>query len=142
GTQDTRIPGLLEPSEADAREALVRAEASDLLPVSEREAASRAALYGEEQTRASDGDGVPDASDTCPHQKGPADNAGCPRAEKQIVALRETRLDILDKVYFAPGKAAIQSRSTRLLNQIARVLKSHPEVVRVEVQGHTDSNGG
>jgi len=140
--QEKRIPGLLEPSETAAREALIRSEAADLLPASEGEAASRATIYGEEQSRDSDGDGVPDAIDNCPHQKGPADNAGCPRAEKQIVALRETRLDILDKVYFAPGKAAIQSRSTRLLNQIARVLKSHPEVVRVEVQGHTDSNGG
>ena len=140
--QEKRIPGLLEPSEAAAREALVRSEASDLLPVSEREAASRAALYGEEQTRDSDGDGVPDAIDNCPHQKGPADNAGCPRAEKQIVALRDTRLEILDKIYFAPGKTLIHPRSTRLLNQLAKVLKSHPEVVRIEVQGHTDSSGG
>ena len=140
--QEKRIPGLLEPSETAAREALIRSEAADLLPASEGEAASRATIYGEEQSRDSDGDGVPDAIDNCPHQKGPADNAGCPRAEKQIVALRETRLDILDKVYFAPGKAAIQPRSMRLLNQIARVLKSHPEVVRIEVQGHTDSSGG
>ena len=140
--QEKRIPGLLEPSETAAREALIRSEAADLLPASEGEAASRATIYGEEQSRDSDGDGVPDAIDNCPHQKGPADNAGCPRAEKQIVALRETRLDILDKVYFAPGKAAIEPRSMRLLNQIARVLKSHPEVVRIEVQGHTDSSGG
>src|SRR5207237_10524182 len=103
---------------------------------------SGATTKGGEQSRDSDGDGVPDATDNCPPQKGPADNAGCPRAEKQIVALRETRLDILDKVYFAPGKAAIEPRSMRLLNQIARVLKSHPEVVRIEVQGHTDSSGG
>src|SRR5205823_7493233 len=87
---------------AAARETLVRSEASDLLPASEAEAASRATLYGEEQTRDSDGDGVPDAIDNCPNQKGPADNAGCPRGEKQIVTLRDTRLEILDKVYFAP----------------------------------------
>ena len=36
----------------------------------------------------------------------------------------------------------IQPRSTRLLNQIARVLKTHPELVRLDVQGHTDSRGG
>jgi outer membrane protein OmpA-like peptidoglycan-associated protein len=45
-------------------------------------------------------------------------------------------------VYFAPGKTLIHPRSTRLLNQIGRVLKTHPEVVRIEVQGHTDSTGG
>jgi outer membrane protein OmpA-like peptidoglycan-associated protein len=139
--QERRIPGLLEPSEAAAREALIRSEASDLLPASEAQAASRATLYGEEQSRDSDGDGVPDAIDNCPFQKGPADNAGCPRAEKQIVSLRESRLEISDKVYFAPGKSLIHPRSTRLLNQIAKVLKSHPEVLRIEVQGHTDSSG-
>jgi outer membrane protein OmpA-like peptidoglycan-associated protein len=140
--QEKRIPGLLGPSEAAARETLIRSEAADLLPASEGEAAARATLYGEEQSRDSDGDGIPDAIDNCPYQKGPADNAGCPRAEKQIVAIRESRLEILDKVYFAPGKTLIHPRSTRLLNQIARVLKSHPEVVRIEVQGHTDSSGG
>src|SRR5438105_13342100 len=40
--------------------------------------------------------------------------------------------EILDKVYFAPGKTLIHPRSTRLLNQIAKVLESHPEVVRIE----------
>src|SRR3989442_1172149 len=80
-----------------------------------------------------------------PARRAAAGSAAPPRRggrERKMGGRRETRLDILDKVYFAPGKAAIQSRSTRLLNQIARVLKSHPEVVRVEVQGHTDSNGG
>src|SRR5438067_2403019 len=66
----------------------------------------------------------------------------CLSARGQIVSIHENRIDILDKVYFAPGKTLIQSRSARLLNQIARVLKNHPEVVRIDVQGHTDSIGG
>ena len=139
--QEKRIPKLLGPSESAAREALIRSEAADLLPASEGQAASRATTYGEEESRDSDGDGVPDAIDNCPFVKGPADNAGCPRAEKQIVSIRENRIDILDKVYFAPAKTLIHPRSTRLLNQIARVLKNHPEVVRIDVQGHTDSTG-
>ena len=56
-----------------------------------------------------------------------------------MVSLRETRIEIVEKVYFAPGKTLIERRSSRLLNQIARVLKTHPELVRLEVQGHTDS---
>ncbi|HYY51807.1 MAG TPA: OmpA family protein [Myxococcales bacterium] len=140
--QEKRIPKLIEASESAARETLIRSQAADLLPTSEGQAAARATTYGEEQTRDTDGDGVPDAVDNCPLVKGPADNAGCPRAEKQIVTIRENRIEILDKVYFAPGKTLIHPRSTRLLNQIARVLKTHPEVVRIDVQGHTDSTGG
>src|SRR5262249_12784957 len=60
---------------------------------------------------------------------------------RQIVSLHEDRIEILEKVYFEPGKTLIHPRSTRLLNQIGTVLKAHPEILRVQVQGHTDSSG-
>ena len=44
------------------------------------------------------------------------------------MVLREDRIDILDKVYFATGRARIEKRSNRLLNQIARVLREHPRL--------------
>lgn len=131
---------LLEPSEADARERVLRLEVQDLLAASEADGESRAARFAEDDRRDSDGDGIPDRLDNCPHEKGPASNHGCPLAQKQLVALREDRLEILDKIYFSSGKARIEKRSDRLLGQIAQVLQQHPDL-RVEVEGHTDDQG-
>ncbi len=136
-----RLPSLLAESELDAREAVLRAEALDLLDASEAAALARASAFAEEDRRDSDGDGVPDRLDNCPQQKGPAANHGCPASDKQMVALHDDRIEILDKVYFTPGTTRIQPRSTRLLNQVASVLKNHPELLKLEVEGHTDSRG-
>ena len=138
---EARVLTLLALSESDARENLVRAEARDLLAVSEADARARVAAFAEEDLRDTDGDGVPDRIDNCPLEKGPADNHGCPRAKKQLVVLREDRIEILDKVYFAFAKARIEKRSWKLLDQVAQVLRQHPDLVAIEVQGHTDDRG-
>ena len=88
-----------------------------------------------------DGDGVPDAEDNCPDQPGPKENQGCPKTVKQLVVIKGDKIDILDKVFFASAKAIIEKRSYGLLDQVASVLKSHPELRRIEVQGHTDNGG-
>jgi len=137
-----KLPALLAPSEKDAKENLARSEARVLLPPSEAKGRDRAETFAQEDSRDSDGDGVPDRLDNCPHEKGPADNHGCPRTDKQVVAMREDEIAILEKVYFSPGNAVVLPRSARLVSQIAGVIKSHPELVLIEVQGHTDSVGG
>jgi OOP family OmpA-OmpF porin len=137
-----RLPDLLTPSERDAREKLARLEAEALLPPSEAKGLERAETFAEEDSRDSDGDGVPDRLDNCPHEKGPATNQGCPVGDKQVVAMREDQIEILEKVYFDPGNARVLARSARLVSQIAGVIKSHAELVLIEVQGYTDSRGG
>jgi outer membrane protein OmpA-like peptidoglycan-associated protein len=87
-----------------------------------------------------DGDGVLDAEDACPDVKGirsddPAKN-GCP-----LVQVTETEVVINEKVQFDLNKATIKSESDPLLDAVAAVLKDHPELTRIEVQGHTDSTG-
>ena len=136
-----RMPRLLAQSEIAAREVLTRVQARDLLAASEADALARANAFAEEDTRDSDGDGVPDRLDNCPFEKGPPENHGCPRSRRQIVILREDRIEILERVYFSPGKARIEARSKRLLDQVAGVLKSHPELVRIQIEGHTDDRG-
>jgi outer membrane protein OmpA-like peptidoglycan-associated protein len=88
-----------------------------------------------------DGDGVADDVDNCPKVKGVPENQGCPQKEKQLVIITREKLVIKDKVYFDTGKSKIQPRSFPLLNQIARILIEHPDVKRVVVEGHTDSQG-
>lgn len=89
----------------------------------------------------SDGDSVFDFEDNCPTEKGEKDNAGCPAAQKQLVIITKEKLKILDKVYFDTGKATIQKRSNALLDNVAQVLNAHPEIVLVQVEGHTDNVG-
>jgi OOP family OmpA-OmpF porin len=90
----------------------------------------------------SDGDGIRDDVDACPHEKGKPDpdpqKNGCPTA----VRVTEQEIVILEQVQFATGSAVIKRASDDLLTQVAAVLSEHPEILRVEVQGHTDNRGG
>lgn len=88
-----------------------------------------------------DGDGIFDPQDACPEEKGapdddPAKN-GCPKAVRVI----ENEIVILEQVQFDTGKATIKKASSDLLDEVAEVLTQHPEMLKVEVQGHTDNRG-
>ncbi len=89
-----------------------------------------------------DGDGVEDKFDNCPEEKGPASNQGCPEKQKQLVIITSEKLIIKEKVFFATAKATILPRSFPLLNNVASVLRDHPEIQLIRVEGHTDSQGG
>jgi outer membrane protein OmpA-like peptidoglycan-associated protein len=86
-----------------------------------------------------DHDGVLDDDDECPDQAGPRSNDGCPT--HGTVVWRHGRLVIFGKVHFDTGSARIQKRSDALLDQIAIMVKEHPEVGRVRVEGYTDNVG-
>ena len=43
---------------------------------------------------------------------------------------------------FDTDKATIRKVSDQLLEEVAGVLKEHPELTKLEVQGHTDNRGG
>ncbi len=92
-----------------------------------------------------DGDGFPDNQDKCPKEaeviNGVKDDDGCPDKGKTLVELKADKIDIRESVYFKTGKSAIQSRSFNLLNQVAAILKAHPEILKVRIEGHTDSRG-
>jgi outer membrane protein OmpA-like peptidoglycan-associated protein len=87
-----------------------------------------------------DGDGIPDTEDKCPDEAGIPEDDGCPPAETKAVREKE-RIKILDKVFFETGKALIKNESHDLLNQVALVLRTNPDVTRVEIAGHTDHRG-
>ncbi len=86
-----------------------------------------------------DGDGVPDRLDNCPEEAGTVENEGC--EAEQRVRIRGAHIEILDKVYFASGRNRIQRRSFSLLENVAAVLRNHPEISHVVVEGHTDNRG-
>jgi outer membrane protein OmpA-like peptidoglycan-associated protein len=58
-----------------------------------------------------------------------------------LVKLDGDRILILDKVYFETDSAQIQQESLPLLDEVASTLINHPELLHIQVQGHTDSRG-
>jgi OmpA-OmpF porin, OOP family len=88
-----------------------------------------------------DGDGIRDDKDACPNEKGKPDpdpkKNGCPQA----VRVTDTEVIILQQVQFDTNRATIKKVSDPLLDEVAGVFKDHPELTKIEVQGHTDSRG-
>ncbi len=81
--------------------------------------------------------------------KSPADGYQAPppppkpkvKVKRPRVKLGAERIEINDRVAFAVGSAQIEATSHGLLDEIAGVLRTHPELMRVEIQGHTDASG-
>jgi OmpA-OmpF porin, OOP family len=88
-----------------------------------------------------DGDTIRDDKDACPNEKGAPDpdakKNGCPKAVRVV----EQEIIILEQVQFDTSKATIKKVSDALLDEVAGVLKEHPEIGKIEVQGHTDNRG-
>jgi outer membrane protein OmpA-like peptidoglycan-associated protein len=89
-----------------------------------------------------DHDGIPDSEDACPDVPGiktndPATN-GCPETKVKFTA---NEIYILEQVEFDVDRATIKKVSDKLLDEVAGVLRDHPEILKIEVQGHTDSRG-
>lgn len=91
---------------------------------------ARAALHG---TLDSDGDGVFDDSDRCPDspRRTPVDAEGC----------TVVKVLTLKGVNFELGSDRLRAESTSVLDEAALTLNSEFKQARVEVAGHTDSQG-
>ncbi len=60
---------------------------------------------------------------------------------KSSVIIKKKRLTIRKKIHFATNSDEIKQDSFGLLDEIADVLISHPELKLIEIQGHTDNRG-
>jgi len=99
-----------------------------------------------------DGDTISDVRDACPRRPGlPSRDPkfhGCPEQPPPPpppapprAKLAEHEIVITEQVVFDTGTAVIRPESDQLLGEVAHVLREHPELTRVEVQGHTDNTG-
>ncbi|MBS1120224.1 MAG: OmpA/MotB domain protein [Deltaproteobacteria bacterium] len=85
-----------------------------------------------------DQDGILDKSDKCPNEVGvPPD--GCPK-KYTLVVVTQKKIELKQTVFFDTNKATIKPVSFALLDDVALALKDNPKI-KVEVQGHTDSQG-
>ena len=57
------------------------------------------------------------------------------------VRLEEDELVILEKVHFDVDKDQVKPESLPLLQEVAAILLAHPELEKIEIQGHTDDQG-
>jgi OmpA-OmpF porin, OOP family len=86
-----------------------------------------------------DGDGIADHLDRCPNVAGVAEYQGCPAPK--LARLNGPKIEIVEAIYFKWSGAAVEERSLGLLDDVAAVIKAHPEIRKVRIEGHTDSSG-
>jgi uncharacterized protein (TIGR03382 family) len=106
-----------------------------------------------------DGDGIPDDLDKCPDQpedyNGVQDDDGCPdilEVDKDHINDEPPKLGeplTLEQVVTLPAPIEFKFDSAIMLpgaevylNQVLAILQAHSEVTKLEIQGHTSSEGG
>src|SRR5262249_14982640 len=82
--------------------------------------------------------------DKCPNEpetfNGFEDDDGCPDKGPVLVVLTADQIVIKQQVNFATDKSAIKKNSFTLLATVARIMKLHPEITKMRVEGHTDNH--
>lgn len=92
-----------------------------------------------------DGDGIKGADDACPMDKGPASSDkeanGCPDSVRVTDAAILLRKPIEFVTYGKDRDDTIDPLSDAVLKQVRDAIQAHPEILKIEVQGHTDDSG-
>jgi outer membrane protein OmpA-like peptidoglycan-associated protein len=86
-----------------------------------------------------DRDTIADLDDRCPTEPGTKEHQGCPvntRLDKEL-----GKLVILERVEFATDADTILPRSFPILQEVAVILTAYPDIKRLLIEGHTDSEG-
>ncbi len=94
--------------------------------------------------RDDDKDQILDAVDQCPREaeiyNGIDDTDGCPDKGKLVVITCAPQ-PIITRIEFVGATATIRPESVAVIKAAADVLAAHPEILLVEIEGHTDENG-
>jgi outer membrane protein OmpA-like peptidoglycan-associated protein len=96
-----------------------------------------------------DADGIVDVRDRCPAQaetsNGYRDADGCPDSAPGEVAFDPDASEIYvpeaRKIEFDSDSADLTAPTQATITEIAKALKAHPEIGRVEIEGHASSKG-
>jgi hypothetical protein len=91
-----------------------------------------------------DKDGIPDAIDKCPNQpeslNGIKDDDGCPDPGPEWVRLGEGRIEVDERIGFVSrgAKLVLSNESAKVVNDVALVMKGHPEIARLRIEVRTE----
>ncbi len=92
-----------------------------------------------------DRDGILDVDDKCPNEpeiiNGVDDDDGCPDQGEVKVKVEAEKIEIYEKIYFELDKAIIRPISFSILDQVVRVVVRNPQIKKIRIEGHTDSQG-
>jgi outer membrane protein OmpA-like peptidoglycan-associated protein len=98
-----------------------------------------------------DGDGIADARDKCNDgaetHNGYQDDDGCPDTEPAgaVVTYDPETATIFvpaaKKIDFVRGSTALDGKASATVAEVAKILADHPEIQRLEVEGHASSDG-
>jgi len=92
-----------------------------------------------------DKDGIPDVDDKCPNERETfndfEDEDGCPDKKLAEFKPESKKIEIMEKIHFSFMSSKIKADSYPLLNQIVKILKDNPHVLKIQVEGHTDKTG-
>jgi OOP family OmpA-OmpF porin len=70
------------------------------------------------------------------------DEDGCPDEDPNAGArVRGGKVEIKEQVFFETSKTVIKQESFRILDEVARLLISNPQIGNLEIEGHTDDRG-
>lgn len=84
-----------------------------------------------------DDDGVADREDNCPRQPGIRTEQGCPPVEEQKLPF--VPASILPFVmYFETGQNTFSPAALKTLDSLVKYLATHPKVTLLEIHGHAD----
>ena len=87
-----------------------------------------------------DADGILDRNDACPDEPGASDmnvqRSGCPRT----VRITDSEVRIVQQIHFDKGSDVVKPPITPIIEAVAQVLVEHPEILLVELDGHTSSD--
>ena len=78
-------------------------------------------------------------NETAETYNGVDDKDGCP--DRGRVVVTDTKIEILDKIYFEFDTDVIKKQSYPILDAIVATLQGNPDILLVEIQGHTDERG-
>lgn len=91
----------------------------------------------------SDGDGFIDRQDKCPFEpetfNGVDDEDGCPDQPAALAGFHGDKIVIFEPVLFEKDGSVVDRRSYKLLGVVAHLLRLHPEILKLRVEGHMDN---
>jgi outer membrane protein OmpA-like peptidoglycan-associated protein len=64
-----------------------------------------------------------------------------PTKERPLAVVTENEIRIEEQLRFATDSAELLAGSDAVLGAVKRILDEHPEIVRLRIEGHTDSTG-
>lgn len=88
-----------------------------------------------------DADGVADAVDACPNERGVSNadpmKSGCPQYARVTLSSNEIR--ILTVVHFDKDASNVKVPSYPILDEVAAVLRQNPQILAIRIEGHASA---